>query len=147
MIGGTLVLPLVVSNHRIQEVRVQYFLLPFISSSIACYCLLDGVLEVSLTFSNTYWLSHFSIVLPCRQCVLRRCCRRWTGDVLSFHACATKHLELAMHDRRNAGIAAGGIESSDSGSKGAMFLTSFHFKCARMLLFAGWSFGGSIDVF
>jgi hypothetical protein len=58
-----------------------------------------------------------------------------------------KHLELAMHDRRNAGITAGGIVSSDSACKGAMFLTSFHFKFDRMLLFAGWIFGGSIDGF
>jgi hypothetical protein len=48
-----------------------------------------------------------------------------------------KHLESAMHDRRNAGIDAGGIVSSDSGRKGAMFLTSFHFKFDSMLLFAG----------
>jgi hypothetical protein len=47
---------------------------------------------------------------------------------------------MAMHDFRHAGIAAGGIVLSDLGRKGAMFLTSFHFKCDRMLLFAGWRF-------
>jgi hypothetical protein len=85
----TLVLPLVVSYHRIQPVRVQCFLLPFISSAMA-YCLLDGVLKVPLTFSNTYWLSGFSIVWTCRQCVRWRCCRRWIGDGLPFYACATQ---------------------------------------------------------
>jgi hypothetical protein len=42
----SLVLPLMVSYHRIQSVRVQKKNLHFISSSIACYCLLDGVLKV-----------------------------------------------------------------------------------------------------
>jgi hypothetical protein len=49
--------------------------------------------------------------------------------------------------RFNAAIAAGGMVLSDSERKGAVFLTSFHFKFDRILLFAGWIFGGSIDVF
>jgi hypothetical protein len=46
----TLVLPLVVWYYRIQGVRVQCFLFPFISSALACYCLLDGVLKVHWRF-------------------------------------------------------------------------------------------------